>query len=96
MFTAEDIRARIRRRPFIPMRITMSSGEVYEVTHPELIFVGRRWIAVGTPSRTDPTLPETLYQLPILHIAGMDNLPMDALAGESPEPGPGEPAPTGS
>jgi hypothetical protein len=40
MFTAEDIRQRIKKQPFVPLRIVTNSGESYDVPHPDLVMVG--------------------------------------------------------
>jgi hypothetical protein len=40
MFTADHIYERMQDRPFKPLRIVTSSGESYDVYHPELVVVG--------------------------------------------------------
>jgi hypothetical protein len=74
MFTAEDIRKRVQRQPFMPFRIMTSSGEHFDIMHPELVMVGRRWLAVGTPGEQDD-LAEYLDQVSMLHITAVENLP---------------------
>ena len=74
MFTAEDIRKRVYRQPFVPFRITTSSGEHFDIMHPELIMVGRRWLAVGIPGDKD-NLAEYLDQVSMLHITAVENVP---------------------
>lgn len=41
MCRAEDIQARLREKPFRPLRIIASEGLQYDVHHPDLVFVGR-------------------------------------------------------
>jgi hypothetical protein len=41
MFTADYIYERIQDRPFVPLRIATSSGESYDVYHPELVVCQR-------------------------------------------------------
>jgi hypothetical protein len=47
MLTADDIRDRVRSRPFRPLRIVTSSGEAYDGLHPDLIMMGQHDITVG-------------------------------------------------
>lgn len=43
----EDLRLLVKRRPFKPFRITMSSSETFDVWHPDLLIVGRSIAALG-------------------------------------------------
>lgn len=76
MFTANDILARVKRKPFVPVRIRTSDGEAYDVVHPDLIMVGRRALIVGTASVEDPATFELTAQLSILHVAAIEDLPI--------------------
>jgi len=35
--TTDVLRTMLTRRPFEPMRVKMSSGEVFEIRHPEMV-----------------------------------------------------------
>ena len=76
MLTADDIRARAREHPFTPFRISTSSGETFDVTHPELIMVGRRDVVIGIPKPDMPTLHDQTAKVGILHITSLLDLPM--------------------
>jgi hypothetical protein len=78
MFTADDIQARLRERPFIPVRLVTSSGQSYDVTHPELVLVGRRTLIIGTASNENPTQFETASRVAILHVADLQDIPHPA------------------
>ncbi|MBI4615399.1 MAG: hypothetical protein HY720_17410 [Planctomycetes bacterium] len=39
MMTPEKLRGLVFRKPFLPVRISLKSGETYEVRHPETLFV---------------------------------------------------------
>ena len=39
--TVQDFRDLLKAQPFQPFRIVMSSGESYEVRHPEMAFLSR-------------------------------------------------------
>ncbi len=43
----EDLRLLVKRRPFKPYRITMSTSETFDVWHPDLLIVGRSIVALG-------------------------------------------------
>ena len=53
MFSADDIQARLRKRPFVPFRIETRSGQAYDVNHPDLVQVGSRSLIIGMTK--DPT-----------------------------------------
>ncbi len=44
---ADTIREWLNRRPFEPFELRLSSGERYEVRHPELVAIGKNRIAIG-------------------------------------------------
>lgn len=84
MFSPDDIQARLRDHPFTPVRIVMSTGETYDVYHPDLIIVGRRFLMIGLPSRENPEQAEQVTRVAILHIAEMRDLSMPAPPGGEP------------
>ena len=75
MFTAVDIQARLRVRPFLPVRFITSSGQAYEVTHPELVLVGRRFAIISVSSNEHPSQFETANQVAIMHISDLQDIP---------------------
>lgn len=83
MPTADDIRTRARRQPFNPFRITTGGGESFDVTHPDLVMVGRRDVVVGLPSSDDPAVYERIARVAILHVTSLRDLPQPA----APAPG---------
>jgi hypothetical protein len=75
MFTYQDVLARVRKRPFVPIRFVTSSGEKYDAYHPEMVWVGRREIQVGTPTKDDPAVYERVAFLSLLHITAIEPIP---------------------
>jgi hypothetical protein len=68
MLPSEVLRFR-QARPFIPFRIKQSSGEQYDVTHPELCMVGRTFVHVGLPDNPmEPTVAGRLATVALVHI----------------------------
>ncbi len=74
MFTSKDIKRRIKRQPFVPIRIVTSSGEKYDVMHPDLIMVGIRDIQVGSASPNDPATYDDIDRIALVHITALEDL----------------------
>jgi len=75
MFSGSEILQHVRKQPFVPFRIVTSSGEAFDVHHPELIMVGTRDVTIGLPSAKDPTFYEGQIWVAILHIASIKEIP---------------------
>ena len=65
----------LQQRPFQPFRITLSNGVTYDVRHPELVMVGRSYIAIGVlpPSGTGPLI-ERLVTVSLIHVVQVEPL----------------------
>jgi hypothetical protein len=75
MFSPDDIQFRLRRRPFIPLRIVTTTGQTYDIHHPELMMVGRHYVIVGLPSKENPTQFEKDTLVAIIHLTEIQDLP---------------------
>ena len=75
MFTADDVHNRIRERPFVPVRVVTSSSQTYDVTHPDLVLIGRRTLVIGAASNENPSHFETISRVAIMHITDLQDLP---------------------
>ncbi|MBU6308572.1 MAG: hypothetical protein KJS77_02370 [Planctomycetes bacterium] len=51
--TTSIVRDLLRQRPFRPFRVVMSSGEAYEVRHPEMAWVTKNDLFIGTDVADD-------------------------------------------
>jgi hypothetical protein len=73
VMTAETFREILKRSPFELFRIVMSSGESYNIMHPEHVLVTARSLVLALP---DPTHPEgeRLAFCSYLHIAHIEIL----------------------
>jgi hypothetical protein len=78
MFTADDIQNRLRERPFVPLRVVTSSGQAYDIRHPDLVLVGRRALIIGTASNDNPTQFETASRVAVMHVVDLQDLPSPA------------------
>jgi len=75
MFSAEEIQARLRRKPFRPLRIIASEGLKHEIHHPDLVFVGRRDLQIGHPDPVSPTIYNGVTYVALVHIVALEELP---------------------
>jgi len=75
MFSPDDIQARLRQRPFVPLRIVTTTGQTYDIHNPELMMVGRHYLIVGMPSKENPTQLEQDTRVAIIHVVEIQDLP---------------------
>jgi hypothetical protein len=76
LFTPEDIQARVRQRLFVPVRIVTSAGQSFDLYHPDLIMVGRRFLIIGAASNENPSQFDRTTQVAIVHVTALEDLPM--------------------
>jgi hypothetical protein len=75
IFTPESIKARLREQPFTPLQIVTTSGQTYDVRHPDLVFVTIESLMIGLPSSKDPTLSTGLVtRVALAHVAEIRDL----------------------
>jgi hypothetical protein len=74
VLTAEDVRQRLREVPFQPFRIVTSSGEFYEVRHPDSVYVTRRVLYVGIYKPRNADVPDRAASVSILHVTELQPL----------------------
>ena len=70
--TVQSFRDLLTRRPFEPFRVVMSSGQTYEVRHPEMAWLTRTTLYVGTGGAEG--VPDEAFMLSLLHIASIEPL----------------------
>jgi hypothetical protein len=78
IFTPDDVQSRLRTQPFSPMRIVTTTGQTYDVYHPYLVIVGRRFLVVGLPSSENPTHADQVTRIALVHVAELRDLPSAA------------------
>jgi len=69
----EALREWLGRRPFEPFRVVLSSGESYEVGHPEVALLVQRGMYVGLPAGNGD-IPEQAAFCSMLHITAVEPL----------------------
>ena len=77
--TADALFARIRRRPFVPFRLILTSGTTYDVLHPEMLFVSKSSLTVAIYDRDQQPSPDEIpvreALVSFLHVAATEDLP---------------------
>lgn len=71
--TVQTFRELLARRPFQPVRLTLSSGQTFEIRHPEMALLTRTSILIGTDLAEDG-VPAEFKIVSLLHVASMQPL----------------------
>src|SRR4051812_32691404 len=70
IMTAETFRSFLQRKPFEPLRVTMSSGQSFEIPHPEMALLTPKGLIIVLPDQNgQPT--ERIEFCSFLHIASV-------------------------
>jgi hypothetical protein len=69
--TVQTFRELLAQRPFRPFRLVMSSGQTYEVRHPEMALLTRTDLLVGV-GETDEGVPAEFRICSLLHVATIE------------------------
>jgi hypothetical protein len=67
----------LARRPFQPVKLTLSSGQSYEIRHPEMAMLTRTSILVGVDLAEDG-VPAEFKILSLLHVTAIEPLTTQA------------------
>jgi hypothetical protein len=74
----QDLLVMIRKRPFVPFRVHVSDGTVYEIRHPELVMTGLGSAVIGVPSDPNQPLYERTETVALRHIVRLEPLEVTA------------------
>lgn len=81
--TVQTFRELLTNRPFKPFRLVMSSGQSYDVRHPEMAMLTRTSILVGIDV-ADDGVPAEFKICSLLHVTSIEPLdPATAAPGSS-------------
>ena len=69
----DALKTAMSRRPFEPFRVILSSGDGYEIRHPEFAWLVKGGLFIGLPANNGE-LPERAVFCSMLHIAAIENL----------------------
>ena len=71
--TVQTFREMLSRRPFQPVRVTLSSGQSHEIRHPEMALLTRTSLLIGTDVSEDG-IPAEFKILSLLHVTAIEPL----------------------
>lgn len=71
--TVQTFRELLTQQPFQPFRLAMSSGDTYEVRHPEMAMLTRTSLLVGTGD-TEEGVPAGFRICSLLHVTAIEPL----------------------
>jgi hypothetical protein len=72
--SASIVRDSLVRRPFAAFRLRLSSGDAFEIRHPENALLVKSGVYLAVPDKKG-NLPETATRCSFLHIAAVEPLP---------------------
>ena len=78
IFTPDDVQTRLRERPFTPMRLVTTTGEKYDIYHPDLVLVARHFLVVGLPGTKNQSVADQVTRVALVHVAELRDLPVSS------------------
>ena len=71
----QEIREKLRAKPFVPFRVHASDGKHLDIKHPEMAMLTRMALLVGRPVK-DPTqdIPYHYDSVSPLHVVRLESL----------------------
>jgi hypothetical protein len=73
--TQNDLQDAVRRQPFEPFRLVLTTGSAYDIRHPELLMVGRRAAVIGIANDPEGTAFDRTIKVDLLHVVGIEDMP---------------------
>ncbi len=71
--TLQTFQQTLARRPFEPVKLTLSSGQSFEIRHPEMAFLTRTSILIGIDFAEDG-VPAEFRIVSLLHVTSIEPL----------------------
>ena len=69
---SEELLDMVMAKPFKPHRFTFTTGETYDLTHPEMLIVGRSLCTFGIPSDENVRIADRQFHMSLLHIVKVE------------------------
>jgi hypothetical protein len=69
--TVQTFREMLARRPFQPVRVILSSGQAFEIRHPEMAMLTRTSLLIGVDAHDDG-IPAEFKILSLLHVTAIE------------------------
>ena len=71
----EELHEAARRQPFQPFRVVLTTGDAYDIRHPDLIMVGRRSAIIGITKSPKRAAYDRTIKVDLLHVVAIEELP---------------------
>lgn len=71
---AEELTQLLRRQPFVPLRLHMTDGRIYEIRHPELVLVLKSRVDIGVSPDPNTGVLERVEYCSLLHVVRIEEL----------------------
>jgi len=71
--TKDTLRTMLTRQPFEPLRVKMSSGEVFEIKYPKMAMLTKSGLVITLPE-PDGSPSDRVEYCSYLHIAGVETV----------------------
>ena len=81
--TLQTFRDLLSQKPFKPFRLVLSSGQTYDVRHPEMAMLTRTSMLVGTDIQDDG-VPAEFKICSLLHVTAVEPLTVASSQSEKP------------
>jgi hypothetical protein len=70
----EQLRALLRRQPFVPIRVHLSDGTTYDIRHPEMAFLTRSTVEIGIETEIGSGIADRVMYCSLVHVVRVENL----------------------
>ena len=70
-----EVQEVLRKQPFQPVRVRLSTGQGYEIRHPEFAALTKTSLFVGDRA-ADEGYPTRMIQCDLLHVVALEPLPL--------------------
>jgi hypothetical protein len=71
----EELYDLLHKRPFVPFRVHLTDGRVFDVRYPRINIVGVAYIIIGIPIPNDPEpIADHSIKIPLSFIKGVEPL----------------------
>lgn len=74
----EEIERLLRRRPFVPIRLHLTDGTIYDVRHPEMALLTRSTVDIGFSEQQGSTIADRVIYCALVHVVRVENLDIQA------------------
>jgi hypothetical protein len=80
---AEELAELIRVRPFTPLRVHLTTGETYDITHPDQVIVLRQRVDIGLQPDPKTGVVDRVEHCSLLHVVRVEELPRSSESAAS-------------